>query len=179
MIASRLLPPTLNALKISGNDIIEDILPSCSYHYKDEDVDFRSRLYNAIYDMYGDDHVGYCSITKFSLLLKKKCTLEKINTLGKQLSIYDQNRESDVDYANFENTQTSEIEELPDTVYDSSKKYLTQKQTLTNKMVQPSGPLGAATLIKDSMNAISNPIVDFVNGLSELFIPVEVICYAE
>ena len=164
-------PAEIKAQTTPARDILAEVLPT-TMTYKDEDdvsVDFRERTLAQLHALYDNRRIAYFNVDRWVRVVKTMFSPEAMSSLGKGHAIYSLDRELDVDYSNYETTTTSQLEELPDTPIGANE-YLSQRGTTTTKMVQPSGPLGAAMLLKDSILAIYSPLEQYLYTLERFFI---------
>ena len=164
-------PLEIKAQTTPPRDILAEVLPT-TMTYKDEDdvsVDFRERTLAQLHALYDSRRIAYYNVDRWVRIVKTKFSPEAMNSLGKGHAIYSLNRELDVDYSNYETTTTSQLEELPDTPIGANE-YLSQRGTTITRMVQPSGPMGSAMLLKDSILAIYSPLEHYLYELERYFI---------
>ena len=76
--------------------------------------------------------------------------------------------ELDVDYANYETTTTSQLEELPDTPIGANE-YLSQRGTTLRRWYNLQD-LWASYVVKDSILAIYSPLEQYLYTLERFFI---------
>lgn len=91
-----------------------------------------------------------------------------VATVGKKYSIWQQNHELDINYANLTETITNEHTEPVRNA--SANDTPSTKDVMTRRFIQPSGPLGAANIIKDSMDSIDHPFTQELDKMEKWFV---------
>lgn len=155
-----------------GRDILDEVLPT-TMTYKDKNgnsVDFRDKVYEEIRALYWNRRICYYNVDKWVRRVSTEFSPEVVRNLGKGYALYELDRELDVDYLNQESTTTTEVEELPD-VPIGNDQYLSQRGSTHTTLKQPSGPMGSAAAVRDSIFSIHNVLIEFAKGLEKYFLP--------
>ncbi len=170
-----------NFLMDTGRDIFDEILPEkMEYFVVDEHgkpiiengiekkESFRDIVHETIIWIYGDR----CINAEVEYWIQKYKTWFDplmVSTLGKRYSIWMQNREFELDYVNLKEKNTvtriepvrnaSLLDETPST-----------KDISEREFIQPTGAMGTAIKMRDSINAINNPLMKELYGMEQMFI---------
>ena len=155
-------------------DIFDELLPD-TMPYKIvvdadgtlEDADFRADFYDAFVQKF-QDRVLNCKTDYWLQKYKKYFTPDWIATVGKRYGIFIQDMEYDINYANL--TETVKYEHTEPVRNASAGDTPSFVDETTRRFIQPAGPLGAANIIKDSMDSIKHPFTEELEKMSAWFV---------
>jgi len=132
-----------------------------------EDADFRKDFYDAFVEKFGD-RVLNTEWPYWVQKYKKYFTVDWISTVGKRYGIFIQDMEYDINYANL--TETVRYEHTEPVRNASAGDTPSFIDETTRRFIQPAGPLGAANIIKDSMDAIKHPFTEEFEKMGAWFV---------
>lgn len=134
--------------------------------YKTES--FKEILHAGMVTKYGDrciNHERKYWVQKYRTWFDPVLT----STLAKKFAIWMQDKELDVNYANL--TETIEnVQVKPVRNASSELEIPSTRDTTTRRFLQPSGPLGAANIIRESMESIENPLTVELYAMERMFV---------
>lgn len=170
-----------DVLADSDRDIFNEILPDIMEYFVvddegkpiitngvEEKASFKEVVHDSMVQMYGDR----CVNEELEYWVQKNKAWFNpllVSELGKKYSIWMQNREFELDYVNIqEKTVNTRIEPVRNA--SSSSETPSTKDILERSYKQPVGAMGTAIKVRDSMNAIKNPLAVELYFMEKMFI---------
>ena len=134
--------------------------------YKKES--FKEIFHDAMVFRYGDRCISH---ERKYWIQKYKTWFDPItvSTLAKKYAIWMQDKEYDINYANLKETVTTTRTEPVRNPNVSTEKP-SGRDYMERTFLQPAGPLGAANIIKDSMDSIENPLTMELMAMERMFL---------
>lgn len=170
-----------NVMTDDDRDIFAEILPvSMEYFVVDDEgkpiitagveekKSFKEVVHESMIQMYGDR----CINERLEYWIQKNKAFFNpmlVSELGKKYSIWMQNREFELDYVNIqERNVNTRIEPVRNA--SSSSESPSTKDIFERSYKQPVGAMGTAIKVRDSMNAIKNPLTVELYFMEKMFI---------
>ena len=190
-------PPTPSEL-LPDRDILDEVVPTVvTYIVREPEgapiwLDYRDQMVGELKAMYSERPICYDRPDHWVRVVKSLFSPERMSVIGKQVGVYNQDMEIDTDYMRYTISETggvrsittSQTEDMPDVMVAEGEEYLSQRgksdqdseSDHVTSMIQEVGPDRGAGYVKQLIENMYNPLLEFCRELDKYFIPFEWMC---